>query len=67
MPEAIVTRLNAVLGEVVDEPQSKAHFQRLGMQAGTSTPAENGAYIKSEVARWAKVIKAMGIEGPSRD
>jgi|LNFM01.2.fsa_nt_gb tripartite-type tricarboxylate transporter receptor subunit TctC len=64
LPAEIVARLNKVLAEVVAEPASKAHFQRIGMQAGTSTPAENGAYIKSEVARWAKVIQAAGIGEP---
>ena len=59
MPAAIVMRLNKVLAEVVQEPASQAHFQRIGMQAGTSTPAENGAHIKSEVARWAKVIDSI--------
>ena len=61
LPEDVVRRLNTVLAEVVAEPASRAHFQRIGMQAGTSTPTENGAYIKSEVVRWAKVIKAMGV------
>lgn len=64
LPPEIVARLNKVLAEVVAEPASKAHFQRIGMQAGTSTPAENGAHIKSEVARWAKVIQAAGIGEP---
>ena len=59
MPADIVMRLNKVLAEVVQEPASKAHFQRIGMQAGTSTPAENGAHIKAEVARWAKVIDSI--------
>lgn len=64
MPDAIVARLNKVLAEVVAEPASKAHFAKIGMQAGTSTPEYNGAYIKSEVARWAKVIQAAGIGEP---
>lgn len=60
LPEAIVLRLNKALAEIIAEPASQAHFQRIGMQAGASTPAENAAYIKSEVARWAKVIKTIG-------
>ncbi len=65
MPEAIVAKLNKVLAEVVAEPASKAHFAKIGMQAGVSTPEQNGAYIKSEVARWGKVIKAAGIGEPN--
>lgn len=60
MPEAIVSRLNKVLADIVAEPASQAHFQRIGMSASTSTPAENGAYIKSEIVRWGNVIRALG-------
>jgi tripartite-type tricarboxylate transporter receptor subunit TctC len=60
LPGEIVAKLNKVMTDVVASPDSQAYFSRLGMQAGTSTPAELGAYIKSEVARWGKVIKTIG-------
>jgi len=33
-----------------------------GFEPVGSTPAEFGAYIKAEIAKWAKVIKAAGIK-----
>ncbi len=60
LPEPIVAKLNKILVEFMAQPESQAHFIRLGMQAGGSTPAELGAHIKSEVARWARVIKGIG-------
>ena len=31
-------------------------------EISTSTPAEFGAYVKSEIAQWAKVIKQAGVK-----
>ena len=33
-----------------------------GADPRTTTSAEYAAYIKSEVAKWAKVIKAVGVK-----
>lgn len=59
-PPAIVNKLNAALIDLMQAPQTKAHFINLGMQPLWSTPADNAAYIKSEIARWAAVIKTIG-------
>jgi len=32
-----------------------------GLDAAPSTPEAFGAYIRSEIAKWAKVVKAAGI------
>jgi tripartite-type tricarboxylate transporter receptor subunit TctC len=60
LPAPIVARLNAALVDLMQAPETKAHFVSLGMQPLWSTPAENAAYITSEIARWAKVIKTIG-------
>jgi len=60
LPEPIVAKLNRALVEFMVEPATNSHFVGLGMQPLTSTPAELGAYIKSEMARWAVVLKAAG-------
>jgi len=36
-------------------------MDKQGLEATPSTPAELGALVKSELAKWAKVIKAAGI------
>jgi tripartite-type tricarboxylate transporter receptor subunit TctC len=60
LPAPIVTRLNEALIAVMREPATQSHFIDLGMQPLTSTPAELGDYIRSEMARWAVVLKAAG-------
>jgi len=60
LPEPIVAKLNRALVAFMVEPATRSHFIDLGMQPLTSTPAELGDYIKTEMARWAVVLKAAG-------
>lgn len=60
-PKAVVDRLHR---EIVSAVKSKQMHERLmadGSEPVTSTPEEFASYIKSEIARWAPVIKAAGI------
>ena len=41
-------------------PDVKDVLFKQGLDASPSTPEQFGAYIKSETAKWAKVIKASG-------
>ncbi len=62
-PPAIVTRLNQALLEVVKSPETQKRFFELGLRPPTSTPDEPGAFMKSELARWGKVVEAAGAKG----
>jgi tripartite-type tricarboxylate transporter receptor subunit TctC len=56
-PEA-VTRLYAETKKIVATQDFQQRFEQLGMIPDQDrTPAEINAYIKAEVAKWAKVIK----------
>jgi tripartite-type tricarboxylate transporter receptor subunit TctC len=59
-PPAIVQRLNAEVMKALASPDVKARLAAQGADPLGSTPAEYGAYIKSELDRWAKVVKATG-------
>ena len=61
-PQAIVTRLNAEIGKVLADPESRDKLAAQGLEPTTMTPDELGRYSKEELARWAKVIKAAGIK-----
>ena len=61
-PKDIVTKLNAEIRKIM---QSKDMLERLnteGAIAAAGTPEEFGAYIKSEITRWAAVVKAAGMK-----
>ncbi len=59
-PTAIIARLNTATRAAVDSATVKEQFSRQGLEAASSTPDEFGAYLRSEVAKWARVIKASG-------
>ena len=56
-PPEIVARLNKELIRIMGLPAVRERMQALDFDIATSTPAEFAAYIKSEIAQWAKVIK----------
>ncbi len=59
-PEAIVNRMNAELQQVLASPSVRERLQGQGMEALGGTPAEFGAFIRSEIDRWSRVVKATG-------
>ncbi len=61
-PKEIVERLNKELVTAVANPKVSQAFVRLGTKPVSSTSAEFSAFIKAEIARWTKVIKAAGIQ-----
>jgi tripartite-type tricarboxylate transporter receptor subunit TctC len=60
MPRAIVSRLNAEIAKALAQPDLKERLAVEGSEPLSSTPAEFGAHIKAEIARWAPVVKASG-------
>ncbi len=62
-PPAIVTRLNRTLIDLVNDQETQNRLKGLGLRPLTSTPAELGAFMKSEVVRWGKVVEAAGAKG----
>jgi len=59
-PADIVRRLNTELAQVLQSPAVKEQFAAQGLEATPSTPAALGSYLRSEVAKWGKVIRASG-------
>jgi tripartite-type tricarboxylate transporter receptor subunit TctC len=55
-----VQKLNAVAKQVLARDDVKQKFEAQGVDALWNTPAEFSAYLKSETAKWAKVVKATG-------
>ena len=61
-PASIITRLNA---EIVEGMKAKDIRDRLltgGAEPQTGTPEAFGGFIKSETAKWARVIKEAGVK-----
>jgi tripartite-type tricarboxylate transporter receptor subunit TctC len=61
-PRAIVDRVNAEIKKAATTPDVKAKLAALGFGPVASTPDEFGDRIKTEIAKWAKVIKDANIK-----
>ena len=59
-PKAIVDKYNATIKAMLARDDTKARLLNMGLDSLSSTPEEFGAFIKSEVAKWAPVVKASG-------
>ncbi|MEO8442386.1 MAG: tripartite tricarboxylate transporter substrate binding protein [Betaproteobacteria bacterium] len=60
----VVTTLNAAIGKAMSGADVKERLTADGADPLTSTPEAFGAYIRSEIVRWAPVVKAVGVENP---
>jgi tripartite-type tricarboxylate transporter receptor subunit TctC len=61
VPKPIVDRLAAEMIKAINDPDVKSKLVAQGIEPGGMTPAELAGFQKSEVAKWAKVIKAGNI------
>ena len=61
-PVAIINRLNQEVVRVLNRPDVKEKFVNAGVETVGSSPDQFAATIKSDMARWSKVIKSAGIK-----
>ncbi len=61
-PRPIIARLNKDLATALSAPDIKEFLFKQGLDAAPGTPEEFTQYMKSEYAKWTKVIKAAGLE-----
>ena len=56
-PAAPISRLNSAIAKVLAMPDTRKGLAAVGMNTESSTPAEFGAFIKAELAKWGKVAR----------
>ena len=61
-PKEIIARINAETSKVVARPDVRQTLAAMGMDVVTSTPDELGDYVKSEIQKWARLVKDAGIQ-----
>jgi tripartite-type tricarboxylate transporter receptor subunit TctC len=61
LPPAIAARLTSELQAVLDTPDFAARLQPLGVAPAHATPEQFRALIAADTARWADIVKAVGI------
>jgi tripartite-type tricarboxylate transporter receptor subunit TctC len=61
-PRPIVDRLNRDVGRALSVPDARDRLAGVGAEVATQSPDEFAAFIRSEIDKWAKVIRAAGIK-----
>jgi tripartite-type tricarboxylate transporter receptor subunit TctC len=61
-PEAVVRRLNASINGALQAPEIRDKLKSQGLEIVAGSPEQFGEFIKQEIAKWAKVVRAAGIK-----
>jgi len=61
-PKDIVDRLNAEIEKIIASPAIREAWAKQGAVPMTMTPDQFGAFLRGDIDKWAKVIKAAGIK-----
>ncbi|MFN3297191.1 Bug family tripartite tricarboxylate transporter substrate binding protein [Caldimonas sp.] len=59
-PADVVQRLHDVFVKALQDPDVKARFAQLMAEPSPTTPAQFGAFVKAELAKYEKLVKASG-------
>jgi tripartite-type tricarboxylate transporter receptor subunit TctC len=61
-PKDVVEQIHRLAAGIVMLPDVKQRLAALGIEPVGSTPEETEAFLRSEMAKWSKVIRAAGIK-----
>jgi tripartite-type tricarboxylate transporter receptor subunit TctC len=61
-PPEIVDQLNKAIVTAVASPDVRKRFDALGVDAGSSAPAQVMEYVKQDVSRWSAIIREQNIQ-----
>jgi len=61
-PREIVARLNREITQVLNQPEVRKGFARIGTDVVATDPVKFSGLIRSEVEKWAKVVKETGVQ-----
>ncbi len=62
VPKDVIARLNAAIVKVMNTPEMRDSLRKLGYETQTGTPEQFAAFIRSEIAQSAKLVKFAGLK-----
>ena len=60
-PPDVLARLTAAANRAVNSPEVQKRLSEAGVDPGASSPADLAARVRTEMAKWAKVVKDAGL------
>lgn len=64
-PASVIDRLNAGIVKGVAAPDARQRLGAFGGDVATGTPEQFASHIRTEAAKWGKVIRAIGLKAES--
>src|SRR3954471_7948347 len=61
-PKAVIARLDAELAKAVTAPKLRERFATLGVEPASKNSEQMAAYLKAEVDKYAKIVRAIGLK-----
>jgi tripartite-type tricarboxylate transporter receptor subunit TctC len=61
-PKEVIARLNSEISRILNTPEMKGNLAKLGTDVYIMTPEQLGNWLKSEIGKWAKVVKAANVK-----
>lgn len=61
-PKPVIDALNAEINKLLAKPEVKAIWVKQGAETMSMTPAEYDAFLRADLEKWTKVVKAAGIK-----
>jgi len=61
-PAEAVQKMSGTMGRIAAMPEIKSRFAELGVEAAADTPEQFGAFIRSEIQKFARLAKLAGVK-----
>jgi tripartite-type tricarboxylate transporter receptor subunit TctC len=61
-PKEVIGSLNQAIGKALQEADLREKLLSQGFEVRTSTPEQLGTYIRSEINKWAPIVKESGVK-----
>jgi tripartite-type tricarboxylate transporter receptor subunit TctC len=62
VPAAVIDRISTEVNRITRLPDVRERFATLGVEATPNTPHEFAEYVRSEIVRWGRLVKAAGAQ-----
>jgi tripartite-type tricarboxylate transporter receptor subunit TctC len=61
-PAPIIEKINGAVAKARNLPDVQARMREVGLEPEGGTPAEFGEFVKSDIGRWARIVKETGVK-----